>query len=453
MSYDPSWTAPRDGQDWVDEDVLRATRWLRSFVPQREMERRLDAARETLLAARESIREGRAAPNHDPTDLAAWFILQAEAFAADRQYWVPEAAVRVNPTMTRLGKEFDRLTTIIGVEERAARLMTSERRQPDAGLFELLVALAYRRGGWEEVRFVPELPGISRTPDIHVARPRKRWAVECKRMMPSHYAAKEKLRGEALAAPVHALSLELGESIVVEVGYKIELTEVPEDYLPTRMRPLVSARCLDPWEDDIAFGQVRPVNWPLTRKVLAKDDVYFGSSRMIELLAGHYMHEADHSIAAKWRPSPARPAWAEAVFQASVVSWVSVSPTAVERKARHFKAILANAEGQLPNDRPGVIHVGMENMAGDHVDHMRHLSNWLEARFFEARNSRLRWVYGHYFVPELTTRKDESWAITETVAPFRIGYHRTEWPLPNQLLVTPADEMTDGVHWEDGASV
>lgn len=446
--HDPSWTAPRHGHDWIDQDVLRATKWLRTFVPSREMDRRLDAARSMLAVARQAVREGRAAPTHDPADLAAWYILQAEAYASDRTYWVPEAAIRVVPTMTRLGQELARLSTITGVEERAARLMLSEKRQPEAGLFELLVALAYRRAGWTEVAFVPEQRGGGRTPDLHVSRPRWTWAVECKRMLPSPYAEREKRRGEELAAPIHALSLELGESIVVELVYKVELQDVPDGYLESHVRPLTEAKSLNFWDDDIAIGRVRPVNWPLTLKVLAEDDVYFGSSRMIELLSGGYVHDADHSMAAKWRPSPKRPAWAEAVFHASVVTWASRSPSAVSWKSKHFKSVLAKAEGQLPTDRHGVIHVGMESMAGNDIDARRHFWNLFQARFFETRNSNLRWAYAHYFVPELTTRKDESWALNETVAPFRIGRHRTKWPLPNQLLLTPPEEMRDGTHWE-----
>jgi hypothetical protein len=251
-----------------------------------------------------------------------------------------------------------------------------------------------------------------------------------------------------LAAPIHAISLEMNEPIVVEVKYKIELTDVPDEYLVERVTSAIEQRSLIPWEDEIASGRVRPVNWRLTRKVLAKDDVYFGSSRMIELLAGYYVHAADHSIAAKWRPSPSRPAYAEAVYQASVVSWLSLSDAAVLQKARHFRRTLADAEGQLPSDRPGVIHIGIESYAGARVDFARHFFNVFEARSFELRRSRLRWVYANYFVPEATTRKDESWAITETVVPYKIGSHRTRWPLPDHMVVSPEEECSQGVHWD-----
>jgi hypothetical protein len=328
--------------------------------------------------------------------------------------------------------------------------MLNDRRQPDSGIYELLVALAYRRGGWDRVEFVPETPGRGRTPDLNVYRPRSRWAVECKRLAASPYAAREKLRGIKLAEAIQALSLEAGESVVVEVRYKIELTDVPDDYLVAHVQSAIERRSSTRWNDEIASGNVRPVNWELARHVLQNDYVYFGSSRMIELLAGHYAHDADHSMAAKWRPWPDRPEYADAVYHASVVTWWSHSTAAIRQKARHFHKILVNAEGQLPSDRPGVIHVGIESYAGSQVDFLRHRSNSLRTRFFEPRNSRLRWVYGNYFVPEATTRKDESWAITETMVRYKIGTHRTLWPLPDHMLVSAEGQHRPGMHWDRG---
>jgi len=450
-TIDPDWTAPRVGRDWRDDELMLAAAWLKSFVPCRDIERRIDAAKAYLAAAQERTREGVQTRLFDPADTVAWYILQAETFATDRVYWSPEGVMRAVPFLTRLGKELPLLLSVKGVEERAARMMLAERRQPDSCIYELLVALAYRRHGWVRVEFVPETPGRGRTPDLHVFRSRSRWAVECKRLPPSPYSAREKVRGTKLAEPVHALSLEMNESIVVEVKYKIELTDVPDEYLIEHVRSAIEQRSLSRWDDEIAAGRVRPVDWPLTRKVLAKDDVYFGGSRMIELLVGYYVHEADHSMAAKWRPSRLRPAYAEAVYQASVVSWRSLSDAAVLQKARHFRRTLANAEGQLPSDRPGVIHIGVESYAGAYVDFARHISNTFEASSFAPRQSRLRWVYGNYFVPEATTRKDETWAITETMVPYKIGTHRTRWPLPGHMLVSPEGGGRQGVHW-DGSS-
>jgi hypothetical protein len=67
---------------------------------------------------------------------------------------------------------------------------------------------------------------------------------------------------------------------------------------------------------------------------------------------------------------------------------------------------------------------------------------------FDAGDTRLRWVYGEYFAPEVTTRSDESWAIEETSASYRIGRHRTPEPLPFHMLLTPEDKINHGVHWD-----
>jgi hypothetical protein len=323
--------------------------------------------------------------------------------------------------------------------------MRSERAQPDGGLYELLVALAYQRGGWT-VEFTPEAPGVRRTPDLSVRRTHSRLAVECKRMAPSSYGRRERARAQELATPVHAWCRDRGRSLIVEAVFFAELETVPDDYLLTAVAG-AAAGLVAHWRDDMALGRIREVNWTLARRVLAHDDVYFGSSRMIELLASEYSHSALHSMAAVWRPSRQRPAYASAVDQASVVSCWSRSAAARSRKAQHFRRQISDAEGQLPGDRPGVIHVGIEGAGDANAEAQRHLLNMLEARTFDVRASRLRWVYANIFIPEATTRRDETWAMNETMIPYKVGAHSTRWPLPGHMLLTPEAEGRDGVHW------
>ena len=448
MALDPDWTAPPAGHDWRDDELMLAVAWLKSLVPQVDLERRLDATKSFLLAALEHRRNGALVPLYNPSDTIAWYILQAETFATDRKYWTPEGAAQAAPFLTRMGKELSTLLSIKNVEDIAERIMTKDRRQPDGGIYELLVALAYRRGGWTRVEFVPETPGLGKTPDLHVARRGTRWAVECKRLRESTYAQKERLMGDELSQPVHSFSLETGRSIIVDVVYHSELSSVPRDYLLKHVTRAVEEQSTLPWIDDTGMGRVRLVDWRLIRKVLSKDFVYFGSSRMIELLIGEYLHELTHSMSAKWRPWNERPNYADAVYHSSIVRWRCDAPESVSKKARHFKKILSDAESQLPPDRPGVVHVGIQGFAGGGIDFRRHLLNSLEARTFRAIGSRLKWVYGNYFVPEETTRKDESWAITETMVPYRVGSHRTRWPLPYHMILTPERQGRQGVHWD-----
>jgi hypothetical protein len=446
MTSNPDWTAPDAGHDWVDEDILRATGWLRSFVPEAQMERRLDASRAYLMRARENWLAGGNAPSHDRSDVAAWHLLQAETFASGRRYWRPDDAVRVAPYLRRIGLELDRLRAVPGADERAARIMTDERRQPEAAIYELLVALAWSRHGWD-VEFVPENRAYS-TPDLRVSKPRRRWSVECKRLMPARYTTLEKARGMALAEPVHRLSERLGRALVMQVRYKVELADVPDAYLEEKLLEADAGSHQGyEWSDALADVRLLSPTWALLRKVMAKDDVAYGSSRMIELFCGHYEHQADHSFSGRWRPSATHPFFAHTLYHGSVVSWTSNAFAASRQKARHFRQVVHNAERQLDVDRPGVVHVGVETFGSHMIDAFRHLQNDVEARVYTPDNPRLRWVYGNYFSPEVSTDPNETWALDETMAPYRIGRHRTPWPLPGHLLVSPDDENHPGVHW------
>lgn len=444
---DPSWTAPETGWDWRDDKVLLASAWLAELANRRTWQKRMQATRGHFLAAKESWARGEPVPFYDPTDTAAWYVFQANAYATDRMNWIPEEAVRMVPTFTRIGEELTTLLAIAGAEDRAARLMNADRSQPDGGLFELLVALAYARDGWDTM-FVPERPGIAKTHDLSVRKGRSKWAVECKRMDRSSYEARERARGEELARAVHRLALAAGRSIYMQIAFDAELEVIPGDYLAGHAAAYLDGTGANHWRDANGIGTIREIDWSLAHDVLAKDDVYYGSSRMIELLISRYDHDFAHSMAAKWRPSRTRPFWASAVYQASVVGWRNRSNEAIRKKAKHFRATVAKAAAQLPKDRPGVVHVGVETWSGTTTDGVRHLLNKLEMMDFDPGDTRLRWVYGEYFAPEVTTRSDESWAIEETSAPYKVGSHRTGEPLPYHMLLTPEAKINHGVHWD-----
>ena len=448
----PLWIAPREGQNWRDEIILRTTNWLRSFVPQTEMDRRIDAVRDHFLQAKLHWLQGDYWPAYDPKDTAAWLIFQAENFAADRTYCSPDHAAQIAPYLSRIGAEFDMVKAIDGADDRAANLMLRDRAQPESGIFELLVAIAYKQRGWTAVRFVPEEPGIRRTPDLHVSKPGTRWAVECKRMRKSCYVKLEEALGRKLAKPVHALSECLGKSFVVEVRYKTDLQDVADDYLHNHVQAILNGD-LDPeYSDDTADILVRDVMWNIARSVLAHDYVYFGSSRMIEILAGHYEHSAQHSFSARWRPAREKPFYADSIYHAPIVSWINYSAKSLQAKAKHFRKKLAEAESQLPSDCPSAIHIGIESFRQADVAYLQHEFNIYASQSFEPRNSRLRWVYGNYFLPEVTTHKNESWAFVESMAPYKVGSHRTPEPLPRHLLVSSEDDARDGLHWDGSAS-
>ena len=449
MARSPFWTAPRGGHDWRDEDTLRAVEWFEGLVPAPEWRVVASRVRATFEAAKATWSEDQG-PLYDPAYGMAWYLLQGRSYAADRGNWVEGEAYRLVPIFQRIGKDLDLLRGVDGAEERGRRLLRGGRSQADSGLYEFLIALAYRRAGWE-VRFVPERPGVARTPDLEVAKGRRRWAAECKRIGQAGYAAEEKVRGEALAEPVHHLARTLGRSCVVYVSYKVELAALPDAYLADHAALFFSRERRWAWDDGLSRGMILPIDWTGPKAVLARDYVYFGSSRMIELLSGSYDHRLDYSLRATWRPSPTRAFYADSVSQASLVSWQSGSFEAARQTARHFRQVVARAAMQLPGDRPGVVHVGYEEHGGNSADDLRYLLNGLEISTFNPGPSRLRYVYTNYMAPEHTTAPDEAAAASETMASYWVGRRRTKEPLPDHMLFI--DEPGEpGSHWQRRAA-
>lgn len=374
-------------------------------------------------------------PLFDPQDTVAWYVHQARCYADPvlrPDFFEPEG-YRIVPLFRRLGQLLPTLRNVTGADERAYRLMTNGRSQPDDGIYELLVAGAYRRRGWAQVAFVPEMANMKR-PDLFVDRGRSHWAVECKRAGRSGYARDERVAGERMAEGAHEVSRQAGRPLVIMAHFVDELHKLGDDYLREKAIRFIDSNQPYEWKDEGGAGAVMDVLWEQLQYVLEVDDIYFGASRMIELLLGRYEPAADYSVSGDWEPAEGRPFHATAVDHVSVVVWACTSAEAARRKAQHFRGIVGRASEQLPGDRPGVIHVGYEAMGGNSVDGLRHNLNRREMRTFEPGQSRLRMVYGNYFMPEHVTARNESAAVTETMAWYPIGRRSRREPLPHHLL-------------------
>lgn len=441
-----TYQAPLTGHDWVDHDVLRVTTWLKTFVPQEPWAKRWINAEAFFLRGKQDSRG--IAPLIDPTDEIAGYIFQAENFADGRVLTDPALAARIVPLFKRLGMDLRLLRDIGGVEDRISRLMLDEKGNAHSGLFELLVALAYRRSGWEKVSFVPEERGQRKRPDLTAKNARNRRQIECKFMSPSTYARDEKTLGYEIAARFHAAAIEMSASYVVDVVFKTELGNIPVDHLALKLA-LIDRRGRHKWDDAASAGFIIPANFGALNKVLERDDIYYGSSRMIELLTGWTDHNAMFSLDAKWRPADTRPLYADAVYQASVVRWRSESIEALKKRARHFRSVIASADLQLTDQTPGIVHVGFDATMGRSTESFRNFQNLFASKDYRRAGSRLRWVFGNYLSPEATTRPNETWAVDETRVPYKIGRHRIANPLPNAMLIVPEDsEVRAGAHWD-----
>lgn len=442
------WIAPRDGQGWYDPETIAAADWLESLIPSREWVRRVARTRSHFDDAKSEWTQGRRVPLFDPADRIAWYVFLARCYGDPTlrpDFFEPEG-YRVAPLFRRIGQLLPELRRVVGAEERAARLMTTGRAQPDDGIFELLVAATYMRRGWSNVAFVPETPGAGQSPDLYVNRGRSNWAVECKRAGRSGYALDERQAGERMAAQAHQLSRTAERAFMMSINFTSEIASLPETYLAHIANHFLDGNETLEWHNDTSSGMICDVPWHNLNQVLQHDDILFASSRMFELLAGQYSSQIDFTMKGDWTPAEGRPFHATAIDHVSLIAWISTSAAAARRKAQHFRGIIGRAAEQLPGDRPGVVHVGYEAVGGNSVDALRHRLNHEQMSTFDSRESRLRWVYGNYFTPEHTTARMESAAVSETTATYPVARTGGRQPLPSHLLFMD-DDGRPGAHF------
>ena len=89
-------------------------------------------------------------------DPFGWYLYLADAYLTGSACYEFIPGARIIPLFKILGKYFDLLKTINGLKKRVQKMVAKNNNHPDATLFELLVALAYLRNGWDSVALLPE---------------------------------------------------------------------------------------------------------------------------------------------------------------------------------------------------------------------------------------------------------------------------------------------------------
>src|SRR3546814_16288571 len=79
----------------------------------------------------------------------------------------------------------------------------------------------------------------------------------------SSYEARERVRGEELARPVHRLALAAGRSIYMQIAFDAELDAIPDDYLALHASAYLGAAGANYWSDEHGIGTIREIDWTL----------------------------------------------------------------------------------------------------------------------------------------------------------------------------------------------
>lgn len=436
----------RDESTPDNPDVRRAVDWFKSFMSADEWRQRRNAAANRLYAAAlQDLTPNDKGKFFDDGDTFGWYLFLAEAFVDHLQNYEPVFGSRVIPVFVTIGRSLDLLKGVDGVDDRVRRIVGPERRQPNGGLFELLVAAAYRRRGGE-VAFVPEVKGGTKTHDMDVTLDGRMLAVECKRMEVCEYSERERMRMRELWRDSAGMMSKAERSTFGDVHFTVPIADVPDDYLTAKTKAWQnSGQASLLWKDDVGYGAIGELDLGPLKAELKDNFVLAAGTRIQQLLTGAYVRHANHIQVLRMKMSE-NPRYIQDCDLAIVLRWESRSPAAIDGKARDVLKKVAEATDQLPKDRPGIVHIGLEAVEGDAVEAARYEKVLATAKKFDPGEKPLEYVYVHYFCPE--SPPQESWAFDETTQWCSVRPNGQPHPFGDAFLVVPDENFRKGVHWK-----
>lgn len=433
---------------WPDDPELRAAvDWLLSFVPPEEWKRRRFAALRHFVDAASGYSPDPSGKGRffDERDRFAWYLFLGQAVLDHPSIYDYMYGSRVVPVLTAIGRNLELLKGVTGVDARVRRMVGPEKGQPNACLFELLVAAAYCRRG-AKVSFLEERPGLAKTHDMDVGINGTNWAVECKRLEGGEYSEGERAQARELWLPVAHELHERGVSVLVTINFLVELSTIPREYIAQKtvewMRK--GGQFAHTWSDSISTGRIERLNLKPIQDVLKTDDVAMNSSRMHELLTGRYKRNA-HIITSLHVQVADNPLYMKECDTGCVFDWDSRSEAAIDKRARDVFKRVSEGCRQLPDRRPGIVHVGFEAVEGDEVEKRRYEKVLQSLKDLDPQGKALEYVYVSWFAPE--SPPNELFAFDETCHYQAIQAKRSR-PLEDGFLVLPPDLASrSGVHW------
>lgn len=358
-------------------------------------------------------------------DLVASFLAQGKSLLDGRRTYDIALASRCIPWIKQLGANVKDLTRVDGAAERARRMLADASTAPDGPMLELVMGGNYAAEGLE-VTFVPEARGHAKTPDLHlfvpgVAQP---MAIELKRLRQGKHELEERARHRLIFRQAAAIIDAQKLSLHIDVTYTRELKDVPEGYLAERLAnflasPLVLPSAY-PWQDEFGVGQIKRANLPAVREDTRNSSLYFGT-KMARLLSGAQVRDSGYNLAAGGKADERDPRFMDEVAYASVVTWQCIAAESIEKKARHVKNRLVEAERQVRSVDIGIIHLAMDAEASCESSDLRRERNKQAILEFKSE-SLMAALYVHYLVPCIS--EAHSWLVDETVDKFGAGRGR-----------------------------
>ena len=433
-----------------DPHVKQSLDWILSFTDPVDLRDRLELIDQNVFDSPGRQPEFRQVgydhqrwPNDDRM---GWYIYLALAALERPINYEPREGCRIIPIFKRFGTHLTELKAIGGVDQRVRRLLAKNTKQPDAILFELLVALTWKINGFQTVEFLQETPH-TKTPDLRASNNADEWFIECKRLdRDSQYTRKERVKWRSMWSHLSDCLVRDHHSVVLDIRFHVELQSLPDDYLASQLPGKL--KLVQPpshiVSNDTMDVTVTPVDYGAANRHLARYSVRCPSDQLDELVGG----QRD--------PNRGFSAIVNGVFQdidnapfldhldfAAAAFWNCDAPNAVFTKARHVRHRLANAIDQLPATGKGAVHIGLETVDGAMVEEARFILNNMNVTTIDPRGKDLRWVCCHLL--QFYSPPQDPWVVDETVSQF--SSDGAPPLLSPEAFLSDESILVDGMHW------
>ena len=381
-------------------------------------------------------------------DQIAWFLYLADAYLSHPQdYDFPQGA-RVIPQIKTLGRFVELLDNVQGIQNYLSKRLNNIHSSADSLLFELLVALTYKRNNWKTVSLIPESPP-AKSPDIFVSNGNQEWYIECKKLSKSsQYSLDERDKWLHLWEPLSNYLQENKKSIIFDLVFHVELKTLDNAFISDILIPKLKFVTTNGVviDDKTCTVRVKFVDLETVRKKIAESYIKITSSSLGALVTGEYFPSVDFTCVLHGKPSPLHPTYLDEIDFISCARWSCDANAAILKKARDIRRQLADATDQLPNNKASIIHLGIESHDGPIVEDERFKRIINTVSFWNSKNKDLQWIYCHIFDPQAPP--DKNWDFGETCLIFS-KQNVSDSPLNDYNLVALKNmDTSNGVFWQ-----
>lgn len=391
-------------------------------------------------------------------DWMAWYLYIIESIherpVVDELY----QGSRIYPFFSAIGRHIELAKKIKGIDSKLHEILNGKNNQPDATLFEIMVAITYARNGWV-VEFIPEKP-TEKTPDLLVRKGGVSFYVECKRQSKvTGYSEEERKEWRARWMSLMPALMYFGNPVFIDVTFKTEVASTDRDIVKKSfLNIMLQGRLVTErtFEDATIKVGVRPINLAKVNAHFTKYFVRLNSPQFVSLLSGgfkssdNYTHVTSPIDLVTVGPEDdyhALNVFCTGLNTAYCARWVCIAEESIDKKAKDVKKLLSKAVSQAPEEMPTIVHIAYETLHGPHIEFQRADKIIASLAGFDCKGKNICAIYCHAIQPSVS---EDDWEIAETTT--RFGRHGIlpELILPHDLLFDEADtQIRNDTHWNE----